>query len=201
MVFLNTIESTIEAWLYHWTVQWYWVVLLYTIERTAKNALTLDGPMVRTEWYSQIPLRILLKSDLLLNSMVLIESLKQDFIIEWSNATEWYSKIPLKIPLKSHLLLHSMFKYHWENNWNKILSLNVWFIIERNVPIPLRVPLMPYFIIEWSNGTEWYWMVLQITAENTIESYWNTIEWSNGTEWYSLVFNGIPLALFCQGHW
>ena len=55
---------------------------LYTIERTAKNALTLDGPMVHTEWYSQIPLRILLKSDLLLNSMVLIESLKQDFIIQ-----------------------------------------------------------------------------------------------------------------------
>ena len=31
-------------------------------------------------------------------------------------------------------------------------------------------------------------MVLQITAENTIESYWNTIERSNGTEWYSMVY-------------
>ena len=60
---------------------------------------------------------------------------------------------------------------------------------------------MPDLVIEWSNGTEWYWMVLQITAETTIESYWNTIEWPNGTEWYSMVFNGIPLALFCQGHW
>ena len=34
-------------------------------------------------------------------------------------------------------------------------------------------------------------MVLHITADNTIESYRNTIEWSNGTEWYSIVFNGI----------
>ena len=61
-------------------IEWYFY--MYTIERTANNALTLDGPMVHTEWYSQIPLRILLKSDVLLNSMVLIESLKQDFIIE-----------------------------------------------------------------------------------------------------------------------
>ena len=41
-------------------------------------------------------------------------------------------------------------------------------------------------------------MVLEITIDSTTESY---VEWSNGmidTEWYSMVFSGIPLALFVR---
>ena len=109
--------------------------------------------------------------------------LKPDFITEWSNGTEWYSQIPLKIPLKFDLLLSSMFKYRWENHWNKMLSLNgpmvfsntienttkIWFIIEKYVPIPLGVPLKPDFIIEWFNGIEWY---SQIPLRIPMKSNW-----------------------------
>ena len=33
-------------------------------------------------------------------------------------------------------------------------NTEIWFIVEEHVPIPLRVPLKPDFIIEWSSGTE-----------------------------------------------
>ena len=45
-------------------------------------------------------------------------------------------------------------------------------------------------------------MVFLITVENTTESHWNIIEWSNGTEWYWMVFNGnqwYTISSFCQG--
>ena len=117
--------------------------------------------------------------------------LKPDYIIERSNGTEWYFYIPLNVSLKK------CFNTEWSNGTYWVIFSNtienttkVWFIMERNVAIPLRVPLKRDFIIEWSNGTEWYWMVLQITAENTIESYWNTILNGpmvlNGIQWYTI---------------
>ena len=190
-------------WQYHWSLLisliWYWMVFLYTIERIAKKCFN-------TEWSNGTYWVIF--SNTIENTtkvwfiieqyvyILLIESF--DFIIEWSNGTEWYSQIPLKIPLKSHLLLHSMFYYHWENNWNKILSLNDLIYNWKECSNTVASTIDAWFY-HWM--VQWYWMVLQITAENTIESYWNTIGWSNGTEWYSMVFNAIPLALFCQGHW
>ena len=35
-------------------------------------------------------------------------------------------------------------------------TTEIWFIIEKYVPIPLGVALKPDFTIEWSYGTEWY---------------------------------------------
>ena len=32
-------------------------------------------------------------------------------------------------------------------------------------------------------------MAFKISVESTTESYWNIIEWSNGTEWDWMVFN------------
>ena len=73
---------------------------------------------------------------------------------------EKYVPIPLILSLNGPMVLNGIKKYHWEYHWVLLKHL----------------------------GTEWYWVVLQITIESIIESYLNTIEWSNGTEWYSVVF-------------
>ena len=190
-------------------VQWYWMIF--------SNTIDIEWSIFIVEWYVQIPLRV---------------PLKHYFIIEWANGIQWYSEIPFIIPLKSDLLLKSMFRYHWEYNWYNILVLNspmilngfsntientlslsgpniiettneLWFIVEKYVQIPLRVPLkhvlsLNGFNIEWSSGTEWYsqipltiplkyiycWMVCSNTTESTIETiyyYWIV-------QWNSMVF-------------
>ena len=144
---------------------------------------------------------------------------------------KWYSQISLGIPLKSDLLLKSMFRYHWQYYWNMfyhwmvqwywmILSntiestIEIWFIIEQSVPLPLRVPLKPDLFIEWSSCTEWYsqipltiplkyiycWMVCSNTTKRTIETmfyYW-IVQWysmvfPNTSQWYSQIPLRIPL--------
>ena len=57
--------------------------------------------------------------------------------------------------------------------------------------LPLSVPLSPAEIIEWSNGTEWYWMVFNgnhwlffVRAVDTILSHMLVLRWpSDPTAW------------------
>ena len=211
MVFSNTTENTTEVWfivekyvqiplriplksdlllksmfryhweyhwnmIYHWVIQWYWAVLSNTIANTTKVWFIVEK-------YIQIPLRLLLKHVL---------------------------------SLSSTMVLNGILKYHWEYHWNMFYHWVVqWYL------------MVFYFTTGWSNGPEWYYELpftvplspteIPLNSPKYHWAYWNTIEWSNGitdyhweyhwvllkyhwmVQWYSMVFNGIPLALFCKG--
>ena len=106
-----------------------------------------------------------------------------------------YSQIPLIKPLKSDLLLKSIFRYHWEYHWIMFYhwvvqwyctvfsstienTTEIWFIVEKYVPIPLRVPLK---------------QVLSLSSPMYSMVFWNTIE--NTTEVWFIVEKYVPIPL------
>ena len=128
-------------------------ILKYHWECHCKSCFTTEWYIV--EQYVQIPLRVTLKSDLLLKTM--------------SNTIGSTIKV---------------WFYHWKVQWNwMVFSYSINSITENNI-LPLNGSIdwivlqitiestieFYWSTIEWYNGTEWYCVVLQITIENTIDS-------------------------------
>ena len=147
-----------------------------------------------TEWYSQIQLRILLNSDLLLNSMlkyhwenpcnkilslndpkIMIITLKYYLLVTkiCSNTVG----IPLKPDvIIGSIVLNGILKYHWQCHWSLvycwIVCLITIIIIESTIETRLY-----YWMVKW------YCMIL-----------WNPIE--NNTEtWFIEMYDQIPLRV------
>ena len=170
-------------WEYHWSLTYYWKVCSDTIESTIETCLIIEWSN-GIQRYSQIPLRIPQKSDLLLQSMFKYHwkyhwNMFYHWVVQWcwmvfsytiESTTENYI-----LPLDGPMVLNGITNYHWEYHW-------------------------PYWnTIEWSNGIEWYYKLpLKIPLCPT-EIPLNGPMVLNGIQWYSMVFNGIPLDLFSKG--
>ena len=117
-------------------------------------------------------------------------------------------------------LYYWIFQWYWMVFWNTIENTTeVTCIVAQYVQILLREQLKQDVIIEWSDlllkgmfhyRCEYHWCLIlslnSLMVLNGIINYrwkyhWVLLKYHWMVQWYWMVFNGIPLALFCQGHW